>query len=849
LRNKKKMRPGLKLFLLVLLFLGILGIALGTALIRKNVGQEKYSLLSSASLPVVKLLYLDGYEEVLHGYTTEMSLMNMRDEIVPLLSDRKITVSVDPCGESIQTLNYEIRSLNDMSLIDSGSVDGGGSGSFTEILSFSALLEPGTEYHLILRLSAEEREVRYYTRVLYAKTQYAAELLSFVDEFSASEYDKQKAETFLVSYMNPDPDSTLDDYSYADLRSKYAVLTFGNLKVTRGSDIRYRITELEPTQLSVTLTYQITIETDEGTREYEVSEFFCVRYRSGKVYVLDFYRTLTEIFSQEDALSEKGRILLGAGDGTYQILTSDKGTYTVFVTNRELWSYRAEGNILQKIFSFADSSDRTSRSSLDRHDIQLVRVSEQGDIDYMVYGYMNRGRYEGQVGICFYRYTASDNATRCLFYMPVYQSELVLKMDLGTLAYVNEQDVCYLRYGDGIFSIDMNSGESVEVSIKAYPGMYAMNDRGNVVVWQEGEDLRYPERLVVLNMDTQSTSVVTAPADNYIKILDFIGDDVVYGFGRREDSVVQANMDTRQLMYRVEIATPGQSLTVREVFEEDGILIPGAVTKDTRIVISRVARDGDGKLRNLSDEVLLLTQSDAVPESSSSILSRINDYTKKEYYVQISAIISGDQGISAVLPRFETSQSVNEVRFTHQQTGVYYVYGRGSLLAVESEINKAISEAYAVMGVVVDENLNYIWTRGTRDLVKKIAIQTYTVDNNTDSLGASLRILCAQEGFQLYSVGAELEAGLSPLEIIDGALGDGRAVNLYGCTLQEILYFVNKGRPVIAILGDRSAAVIVGYDNNHVSVWFPQSGEQLELETVKAEDLFSDNANSFISYR
>jgi len=605
LKNKKKMKPAAKILFLVIIFLSIVGIALGTALIRKSTGQEKYALFGSASLPVVSLRYLDGYEEVLHGYTMDMSLMDMRDEIVPLPGDRTLPVTVDPCGGRVSSLSYEIRGLNDMSLIDGKTVQVDSVSAFTEELTFSGLLETGSEYHLILKLATDSGEVRYYTRLLYAKTQYSAELLSFIDEFSASEYDREKAESFLVSYMNPDPDSTTDDYSYADIRSKYSVLTYGNLNVTRSPGTTYRITELEPTQMSVTLSYTVHMETETGElRHYEANEFFCVRYRSGKVYILDFYRTLSEHFDHSDALREKGRVLLGAGDGDYQILTSDEGTYTVFVADRELWSYYSVTNSLNLIFTFSDDSDTTGRSSLDRHDIQLVRVSDEGDIDYMVYGYMNRGRYEGQVGICFYRYTAEKNSTRCLFYMPVYQSEQVLMMDLGTLAYVNTQDVCYLRYGDGIFSIDMNSGESVEVSICAYPGMYAMNDKGNVVVWQEGEELKYPERLVILNMDSQSTRVVNAGEGEYVKILDFIGDDVVYGLGRKEDSVISANMDTRQLMFRMEIASADDGLEIREVYEYPGIFISSAEVRDTRVVISRVKREGE-KVIDLKDIKLL----------------------------------------------------------------------------------------------------------------------------------------------------------------------------------------------------------------------------------------------------
>lgn len=261
---------------------------------------------------------------------------------------------------------------------------------------------------------------------------------------------------------------------------------------------------MEPTQISVTLEYEISMkESDTSNRTFSVNEFFCVRIRQNKVYLLDYHRTLEEQFRAQKSTTEKGRILLGVGDSSsLSVMNSDNNVYTVFVKGRELWSFNSHENDLKRIFSFRSDKDESSRSSYNHHEVEVVKVSDTGDVDFMVYGYMNRGAYEGEVGILFYRYEKEKDTITGLFYMPVYQSEQILSMDLGTLAYVNQEDVCYIRYGNGIYSIDLNSGESVEVSNRAYPGMYAMNTKGNVVAWQEGTNLTYPERIVILNMDT-----------------------------------------------------------------------------------------------------------------------------------------------------------------------------------------------------------------------------------------------------------------------------------------------------------------------------------------------------------
>ena len=852
MRPKKKKKKPTKYIVLIVVFVLIVTAAVLTSMIKKHVDQEDYYEMSEASLPVISLSYLEDCSTNLYGYVNEMNLPDMRDVIVPLSAERSLDLTVRKYGSQVENLSYEVRSLDGQEFIDTGETVLTETEEDADVrLTFSDLMESGKEYQLVLSLKLPEQTVHYYTRILYTRTNYADQLVAFIREFSDATYDRSKAETFLVNYIQPQDNSVTNDYYYTDIHSKYSVFTYGNLTVTKNPDVRIRITELEPTQISATLTYTIRMNTGNDSRNCLVNEFFCARYRSEKVYLLDYNRTVEQEFNAERSMVENGRIRLGIGHGENQIRNSEDNAWTVFTTGNQIWSFNTRTNALNRIFSFEDKDDASLRSSYDHHRVQIVRAENNGDIDYMIYGYMNRGSFEGQVGICFYRYHAADNTTDCLFFMPVYQSEQILMMDLGTLAYVNEDDVCYLRYGDGIYSIDLNSGESVEVTIRAYPGMYAINKMGNVVAWQEGDSMTYPERLVILNMDTQTTIVVNADSanDEYVKILDFIGDDIVYGFGRTQDSVIEANTDTEQLMNRVLIASTSSELDIQQEYKAKGFYILSVNVYSTRIAIHRALKAVNGSLRDLEDDVLLLTQEIGGSQEKSMLMTRQNDQAKKEYYIQISSVMNKDSQYSTLTPKFGLMKNVNVIALKHYQDNVYYVYGLGHLLHVESEINKAIHEAYEVMGVVVDEDMNYVWTRGTRDLFKTISIQPYRAAGRNRTLAASLQVLCAQEGMQLAHVEEDLAEGMSPVDIISSSLRNYRGVSLYGCTLQEVLYFINAGHPVLAVMGDREAAVITGYDTKSVTVYFPYTGDSEQMETADAEAYFLKNHNRFISYR
>ena len=45
-----------------------------------------------------------------------------------------------------------------------------------------------------------------------------------------------------------------------------------------------------------------------------------------------------------------------------------------------------------------------------KHGIQVMDMDDDGNISFIVYGYMNRGEHEGENGISVYRFSADDRA-------------------------------------------------------------------------------------------------------------------------------------------------------------------------------------------------------------------------------------------------------------------------------------------------------------------------------------------------------------------------------------------------------------------------------------------------------
>lgn len=110
-----------------------------------------------------------------------------------------------------------------------------------------------------------------------------------------------------------------------------------------------------------------------------------------------------------------------------------------FVQQGELWCFDRVNNKIVQVFSFLGAEGINARDNWDQHDIKIARVDEAGSIDFVVYGYMNRGDHEGEVGTAVYHYDGlvhtieEEIFTRRMFLMKS------LKAQMGQLMYVNER--------------------------------------------------------------------------------------------------------------------------------------------------------------------------------------------------------------------------------------------------------------------------------------------------------------------------------------------------------------------------------------------------------------------------
>lgn len=94
-----------------------------------------------------------------------------------------------------------------------------------------------------------------------------------------------------------------------------------------------------------------------------------------------------------------------------------------------------------------------------------------------------------------------------------------------------------------------------------------------------------------------------------------------------------------------------------------------------------------------------------------------------------------------------------------------------------------------------------------------------------------------------------LRRGQSAFRILEENLEDrARVLDLGGCSLDAMLYFINQDIPVLARLQDGEAVLLTGFNEFNVVVMEPSTGRLYKKGMNDTREWMEENGNSFITY-
>jgi hypothetical protein len=193
---------------------------------------------------------------------------------------------------------------------------------------------------------------------------------------------------------------------------------------------------------------------------------------------------------------------------------------------------------------------------------------------------------------------------------------------------------------------------------------------------------------------------------------------------------------------------------------------------------------------------------------------------------------------------FDTTTRVSE---PEGRTGQYYAYSFGSVVFADTSAAKTVAAADSETGSVIDPSGRVIWERGIKTARSEISgIKAVDADSAHTSIQAAMRMVLAHKNLDLDTTGFDVNK-TSICEWMKANM-KSTVLDMTGASLDEVLYYVYKSRPVIAILPGGNACVITGYDAVSVTVYEPAKKKSVKYSTREATNMFNTAGNIFIAY-
>ena len=420
--------------ILILFFIFAAGVT-ATALLLNSQSTDDRSDLNEATLPEVMIDMNGTLVNRMYGYAQPMQADFTRDSVTPLDTSKTLSFVINPYDAEVSSFSYEIRTSDGSKVLENKKIKNLETDEqyLRTQVEISSDLRMNQEYSMQISLETGGKTAYYYTRIVSRSQTNVSEYASFVEYFAQASMDKEAADA-LATYLEPDNNGAATNYSGITLNSTLSEISWGTLKPELYREGVPVINDINETTASITLEYQISSQNDQGQLEiYDVKEFYRMRYDS-RVFLLDFQRSANQVFDPELPMFENDGLILGIRDKNVEYMTNDDASIVVFVQQGDLWSYSPGDGKVTQVFSFRKTENGDFRDSRVQHDIKIIRVSEEGDIDFVVYGYMNRGTHEGYQGIGAYHYNHDKNAIEEKVFIPISESYEFLKRDLGKLS-------------------------------------------------------------------------------------------------------------------------------------------------------------------------------------------------------------------------------------------------------------------------------------------------------------------------------------------------------------------------------------------------------------------------------
>lgn len=802
--------------------------------------------VGDAVFPTVSVLTCGEEINCLYGYSSSLDTILNREDMIPIGADGIFELKIKEDEMVIRRLKYEVLDVSSEAEVDSGIINAfeKEDGYKNARIKLKADLKEGTEYAVkVTLINNAGKRMYYYFRIKQYATPMLHEKLTFIRQFGeySRSADTAKKEA-IIPYLETKAGAPTDNFGYVDIHSSYKMVAWGNLAPVLLTEPQISVTEFYEEIMTAVVRYYVTIDAGYGEEIYFVKEHYRIRYLGDVIHLLNYERYTEALFDAANASLSQSELKIGIMSGDeLELYPNADNSMAAFVRNGSLYCYSLMDNTISKVFAGTDASFGRMCGQMENHEIHVLKMGENGDITFLVSGYMNRGVYEGRVGLFVYRFYQAEQRLEELIYIPVNTTCQILREELGDFAYLNDYDVFYFMVNKSLYAYNLVTEEFTKLASDIRSGDYVFSVGECYVAFQE---YGQTDRVNVLYPETGEMSVLLPEEGEYIKLLAQSEENLICGYGKVEE--LQVNEDGRltYAMNRVQISS--SSGQVKKVYQKEGYYVQSAEASGNVIRLERLVQNAEGVYEAAESDYVLNREKDVIGKIAVS--ERVTEQLLKEYYISFpyDFVMEELPKETEVLYTVVTEDKTLRINELESEEEVYYTYSYGVIDGIYENAGDAILAADEGVGTVINADGKIVWERGVKASYASVTAVTPVKSNDdVSTVWAAVKMMLSAKG-----VVTELavEEGKEPLQTVIRRYTKAPVVVLTGATLDEVLYYVWKGQPVLAMKASGDAVVLTAYTSEEVTYYDPARGRNITQEREKAEALFQEGGSIYISY-
>lgn len=265
-------------------------------------------------------------------------------------------------------------------------------------------------------------------------------------------------------------------------------------------------------------------------------------------------------------------------------------------------------------------------------------------------------------------------------------------------------------------------------------------------------------------------------------------------------------------------------MEVESEYRRENVYVSDVDVQEGRIHLTCCVKLGDNSYMYQGDDTIVSNRK--IEEDSGGGIGWLNSQEKGRIcYVDAGTDIDA-ASLEILSPQAFSYENTNMLEIgssgsrSEDNSLVFYAYGGGHYLGASRDFQTAVELAYDKMGLVVDENQHILWDRVDRQNARNLSSPEEKALKIT-------RHLESFDGSRLSSDGVFL-------------------IDAEGCSLSQVLYFIDKGIPVIAYVESGKYLLLTGFDQYNITLYDPDTQESWKMGLGDGEAYFNNLQNDFI---